>query len=149
MFFVSLFWAYFHSSLSPTPAIGCMWPPKGIQPINPAGLPAVNTAILLLSGVTITKAHKLISTCRIFPRNLGIDEYADNCFCQNYTKPNYLNQMRLLRILLRVQSLRAKTDFEDVVKPKATEQGFNLGEYYFIVTEESLVRLKNLLNALL
>jgi cytochrome c oxidase subunit 3 len=34
MLFFAFFWAYIHSSISPTPAIGCLWPPLGIEPVN-------------------------------------------------------------------------------------------------------------------
>ena len=57
MFFFSIFWAYFHSSLAPTIAIGCVWPPKGFPVLNPYGIPLVNTGILILSGITLTLAH--------------------------------------------------------------------------------------------
>jgi cytochrome c oxidase subunit 3 len=39
MLFVSFFWAYFHSSLSPTIELGLIWPPLGINQVNPWGLP--------------------------------------------------------------------------------------------------------------
>ncbi len=57
MFFVAFFWAYFNASLFPPDAIGGVWPPKGIETIDPFGLPYFNTLLLLLSGTTVTWAH--------------------------------------------------------------------------------------------
>ena len=74
MFFVGWFWAWFDFSLCPVPieyADGAvtslfgqegadaiaMWPPKGIEVIDPFSLPLLNTLILLCSGTTITWAH--------------------------------------------------------------------------------------------
>nr|WOW99092.1 cytochrome c oxidase subunit III [Paravarcia sp.] len=60
MFFASLFWSFFHSSLSPSIEIGMNWPPKSIKTFNPMEVPLLNTIILLSSGMSITWAHQSI-----------------------------------------------------------------------------------------
>jgi len=57
MFFVSFFWAFFHSSLAPAIQIGGIWPPHGIAVFSPWGVPLLNTYLLLYSGITVTAAH--------------------------------------------------------------------------------------------
>nr|YP_009443218.1 cytochrome c oxidase subunit III [Parapolybia crocea]ATP85018.1 cytochrome c oxidase subunit III [Parapolybia crocea] len=59
-FFISLFWTYFHMSLSPSIEIGMLWPPKNIVMLNPYNIPLLNSIILISSGLTITWSHHLL-----------------------------------------------------------------------------------------
>jgi cytochrome c oxidase subunit 3 len=61
MFFFSFFWAFLYSAINPSVYIGCSWPPVGIEPINPFGLPLLNTVILFSSSISLTWAHRAIA----------------------------------------------------------------------------------------
>ena len=89
MFFAAWFWAFFGAALFPGAgdpvmladgtqmlnsngdpafigndgrlhATGGVWPPVGVQPLSPWGLPLINTLVLLLSGTTVTWAHHAV-----------------------------------------------------------------------------------------
>jgi len=55
--FLSIFWAFFHSSLAPTIEIGNSWPPFGIEALDPFAIPLLNTILLLSSGAFVTYGH--------------------------------------------------------------------------------------------
>lgn len=58
--FFGFFWAFFHSSLVPSAALGGVWPPVIISVINPWQIPLVNTLTLITSGFTVTIAHRAL-----------------------------------------------------------------------------------------
>ena len=49
LFFLAIFWTFFHSALSPAVEVGAQWPPNGIDSINAFELPLLNTLLLLAS----------------------------------------------------------------------------------------------------
>ena len=49
-FFTGFFWAFCHSSLTPTPELGGCWALTGIHPLNPLEVLLLNTSVLLASG---------------------------------------------------------------------------------------------------
>ncbi|KAL3534687.1 hypothetical protein ACH5RR_003148 [Cinchona calisaya] len=60
MFFFAFFRASSHSSLAPTVEIGGIWPPKGIEVLDPWEIPFLNTLIPPSSGAAVTWAHHAI-----------------------------------------------------------------------------------------
>jgi cytochrome c oxidase subunit 3 len=37
LFFMAIFWAFYHNALTPGVELGAQWPPLGIEPVNPFG----------------------------------------------------------------------------------------------------------------
>lgn len=58
MIFFVFFWGYFHYSLTTAYEIGFYWPAVGVSLVKTYRLPLLNTLILILSGITLTIAHK-------------------------------------------------------------------------------------------
>lgn len=72
MFFMSVFWAFFHSALSPTVELGSEWPPMGLEAVSPIMVPLLNTALLMSSGATVTYAHHAMFTGSRGPAITGL-----------------------------------------------------------------------------
>lgn len=72
LFFVSFFWAFYHSSLAPTVELGGAWPPLGIEVFNFFEVPLLNTIVLLASGVRVTWAHHALIAGRHSERIIGL-----------------------------------------------------------------------------
>lgn len=60
LFFLAIFWSFFHNAVGPPIEIGAKWPPLGIESINPFELPLLNTILLLASGFTVTYGHHTV-----------------------------------------------------------------------------------------
>ncbi len=72
MFFVAWFWIFFemalfhhgrtNSAIDEVRAAWAVWPPKGVETLDPWHFPLINTVILLTSGTTVTWAHHALQT---------------------------------------------------------------------------------------
>jgi len=107
MFFFSFFWSFFYISLSPTIAIGCVWPPYGLHVYNYLGLPLLNTVLLLLSGAILTDAYGLLTEQKMV--------HEDNF---KYWKMKRYSALLELLYAKYKKEIELKTPFIDVLKEK-------------------------------
>lgn len=67
MFFAAWFWSFFKHAMYPmnpdglSPMVDGVWPPAGIEVLDPWHLPLINTLILLTSGAAATWAHHALA----------------------------------------------------------------------------------------
>jgi heme/copper-type cytochrome/quinol oxidase subunit 3 len=61
MLFAGFFWAFFNAALNPAIELGSVFPPEGIYPIEVLEFPLFNTCLLILSGISVTWAHKAMA----------------------------------------------------------------------------------------
>nr|QHD26499.1 cytochrome c oxidase subunit III [Lepidotrigona flavibasis] len=59
-FFISFFWTFFHSSISPSIEINMVWPPESIKLFNYKEIPLLNTFTLVTSGFLVTMSHQYL-----------------------------------------------------------------------------------------
>ena len=57
LFFFGFFWSYLYYSH----VMGHIWPPEGIRPLYPYGVPLLNTIVLVGSGITLTLRQRCLS----------------------------------------------------------------------------------------
>ena len=105
IFFFSFFWAFFHRSLSVSPYIGNVWPPKGIPLIEIYGWPLLGTVILLTSRCAATYCHREVRRSPL-ELNWRLWEKTKYQIWKSYWKNIFFTYKGDLEILLRTRKKR-------------------------------------------
>lgn len=71
-FFLGIFWRYLHLAQIPAIEIGGVWPPQGVTPFDPKGVPFLNTILLVSSGVSVTWCHHAIEIAEYKSRVISL-----------------------------------------------------------------------------
>jgi len=92
MFFVSIFWAFFHSSLSVSTNLDLLWPPRGVRSPKPFAAAGFNTFLSICRGVYVTYSHTAlrVGSWWFFSAPLFKEKRFSNCFTSSPDKPEAL-----------------------------------------------------------
>lgn len=71
IFFVSLFWAYFHSALGNL-RIGYPWPHLGVWAPHPFGIPLLETCVLITSGKAVNWAKNSLLAGKLIETKIAL-----------------------------------------------------------------------------
>ena len=130
IFFFSFFWAFFHRSLSVSPFIGNVWPPKGIPLIEIYGWPLLGTVILLTSRCAATYCHREVRRPSLVS-NWGLWEKTKHQIWKSYWKNIFFGYKGELETLLRTR--KEKISISIILKLQGKNFKFYTTYFYTIL----------------